>query len=176
MLNALQRSELHDHLARSMVGLADVLRSESSVGQVADTAAQLLLDRAETVVAEQRGSDIASLVQPHTLDIVARLPGGRIHKRPIQSIELAINRAILEEDDWLRTHPHLLAEYGNELLRIAARFGDTPEHITSRALEDVVRKILGRLLASDSRRSYISFRSGLRGGNPFECSSGFGRT
>jgi hypothetical protein len=64
MLNVLQRAELHDHLARSMVSVADVLRSESPVGQVADAAAQLLLDRAVNVVAEQRGSDISSLAQP----------------------------------------------------------------------------------------------------------------
>jgi hypothetical protein len=126
-----------------MVAVADVLRSESSVGQVVDAAAELLLDRAVIVVAEQRGSDISSLAPPQRLDIVAPPLGGRIHRRSMQSIELAINRVLLEEDDWLRTHPQLLAEYGNELLRIAARFDETAEYITSRALEDVVRRVLG---------------------------------
>jgi type I restriction enzyme M protein len=147
MLNVLQRSELHDHLARSMVAVADVLRSESPVGQVADAAAQLLLDRAVTVVAEQRGSDVTSLAQPQTLDIATPPLGGRMHRRSMQSTELAIDRILLQEDDWLGTHPQLLTEYGNELLRIAARFGDTPEHITSRALEDVVRRVLGGFMS-----------------------------
>lgn len=146
MLDVLQRAELHDHLAQSMFRMSDVLRSESPTGHVTDAVAQLLLDRAVIVVAEQRGADISSLAQPRTLDVVTTALGDRMDRRPLRPAELAINGILLEEDDWLRTHPQLLAGYGSELLRIFARFGET-EYITSRALEDVVRRILGAFIS-----------------------------
>ena len=141
MLDVLQRAELHDHLARSMVRVADVLRSGSPVSRVADAAAQLLLDRAVIVVAEQRGSNIPSLAQPGTVDLGVTPLGGRLDRLPPRPAELVIEGILLEESDWLRSHPQLLAGYGSELLRIAARFGDT-EYISSRTLEDVVRTVL----------------------------------
>ena len=125
-----------------MLRMVDVLRSESRIGRAGDAVAQLLLDRAVTVVAEQRGVDIPSLAQPQTLNVAATPLSGRMDRRPLRPAELAINDMLLEEDEWLRTHPQLLAGYGSELLRISARFGET-EYITSHALEDVVKRILG---------------------------------
>lgn len=80
ILDVRQRAELHDHLGRSMVRVADVLRSGSHVSLVADAAAQLLLDRAVIVVAEQRGADIPSLAQPGVLDVGLTSSGGRLDR------------------------------------------------------------------------------------------------
>jgi hypothetical protein len=87
MLDVHQCAELHDHLARSMVRVADVLRSRSPVSHVADAAARLLLDRAVIVVAEQRAANIPSLAQPSALDVGVTRPrlGGtldRLLQRP----------------------------------------------------------------------------------------------
>ena len=152
MLTVPQRAELHDHLARAMLRTADALRSEPPVSHVADAAAQLFLDRAVIVVADQRGTGISSLALPRTLDGVSVTPDGITGSRPLRPADFAINGILLEEEDWLKAHPQLLDGYGSELLRIAARFGHT-EYITSRALEDVVRRVLGAFKsASGSER------------------------
>ena len=110
MLDVLQRAELHDHLALSMFRMGDVLRSESPIGHGTDAVAQLLLDRAVIVVAEQRGADIPSLAQPRTLDVVTTALGDR--RKAARDRPSWLSTDILEEDDWLRSHPSFSRDTG----------------------------------------------------------------